>query len=202
MCSASGTPITSVDYPYDLGYPYYMRLGPKNLQSILDDLDSELAQAGAERSLTICGGGALLFLNIMERVTRDVDVITPELDPLLTQLAALLAKRHGLEENWLNNGPAALARDLEPGWLTRTEPIFKGRALELRTLGRRDLIASKLFALCDRDEHDLDDLFRMKLIWSEVEDLKEWILKRDASSYWPERVERQLAKLKKRVENG
>lgn len=98
------------------------------------------------------------MLGIIERQTRDVDVIAPVIDPLLQTLAAEVGREFGLEKGWLNNGPASLARDLEKGWDERVRTIFRGQALTVKTLGERDLLATKLYAYCDRDEDDLSDI--------------------------------------------
>ena len=176
-----------------------MSLTPGNLQKVLIDLDTALAAAHEERTLVVCGGGALLVVDVISRTTQDIDVITPELDPVLKSLAAEVGKRHGLEASWLNNGPASLARDLEAGWRDRTRKIFEGKALLLHSLGHKDLLASKLYALCDREEQDLDDILGMKPFWPEIESLKTWLLDRDGSPLWLERVESRLTLLKKRM---
>lgn len=157
-----------MDYPKHLDYPYYMALAPNNLKEILTELDQELTAASEQRTLVVCGGGALLAVDVISRTTRDIDVITPELDPVLQKIAAEVGKRHGLEPGWLNNGPASLARDLQQGWRERTTLIYRGRSLVMESLGRRDLLATKLFAFCDRDEQDLEDILQMKISWSEM----------------------------------
>jgi len=170
-------------------------LGPKLLRPILDRLDAKLKARGESRELTVCGGGALLILNIIDRQTRDIDVIAPELDPLLKAVAAEVGQEFGLEPGWLNNGPASLSRDLESEWETRVQLIYKGQRLKMNTLSNRDLLASKLFAYCDRDEDDLSDILKMQPSASEVESLRAWVLERDASAYWPDRVEKCFEKL-------
>ncbi|MCG5055450.1 MAG: hypothetical protein KA712_20990 [Myxococcales bacterium] len=50
-------------------------------------------------------------------------------------------------DDWLNNGPMQLSDVLPTGWRERVQPIFQGQVLALSTLGRPDLLKSKLFAL-------------------------------------------------------
>jgi len=179
-----------------LDYPKYMEmLGPKLLRPILDSLDAKLQVRGELRELTVCGGGALLILNIIDRQTRDIDVIAPELDSVLKEVAAEVGREFGLEPGWLNNGPASLSRDLESGWETRVQIIYSGQRLKMYTLSNHDLLASKLFAYCDRDENDLSDILKMCPSVSEIESLRNWVLARDASNYWPARVEKCFEKL-------
>jgi hypothetical protein len=109
-----------MDYPSAMGYPKYMEtLGPKLLYPILERLAEKLQARGESRELTVCGGGALLILKVIDRETRDIDVIVPRLDSLLIELATEVAQEFSLEQGWLNNGPASLSRDLESGWESR-----------------------------------------------------------------------------------
>lgn len=169
-----------------------------NAEQVLVRLDEELVTAGEKRSLIICGGGALIVMKVIERRTRDVDVVAPEIDPLLKKLAVLVGKEFGLSENWLNNGPASLVRDLTTGWQNRTVPVFAGKALELQALGRSDLLATKLYAFCDRED-DLDDVLRLKPSKEELDSLFPWVLERDGSAYWPARVEDCFNRLRKKL---
>src|SRR3954454_24315440 len=61
-----------------------------------------------------------------------------------------------LLDDWLNIGPMQLGDVLPAGWRERVQRIFEGRVLVLSTLGRSDLLKSKLFALCDRGTDLLD----------------------------------------------
>lgn len=179
-----------------------MKLGIDLLKPVLEALDQKLAEAGEQRDLIVCGGAALLVLDISDRQTNDVDVLLPKLDPVLIAISAEVAKQFGLDPGWFNNGPESLARDLENGWEDRATIAYKGRALCVKVLGRRDLIASKLFALCDREENDLDDLVKLQPSFEEIDSLKQWVLDREASELWPARVEKCFTKLKSRLPNG
>ena len=176
-------------------------LAPDNAEPIFLRLDKELSRLGEKRSLIICGGGALIAMKIIERHTRDVDVIAPAIDSVLKKLAVEVGKEFGLSENWLNNGPSSLSRDLSTGWQQRTVPVFAGKALELRALGRRDLLATKLYALCDRED-DLYDVLRLKPTREELDALFPWVLERDGSLYWPKRVEDCFSRLRGKLNNG
>jgi hypothetical protein len=176
-------------------------LVPANLQQTLALLDEELRHAGIERELIICGGGALLTLEVISRETRDIDVIQPEIDAALNAAAERVAAKAKLSPSWLNNGPSALARDLKPGWQERSVVIYQGKVLIIKSLERSDLIFSKLLAMCDRDENDLDDLVGLRPTWDEVEIWKERVLNYDASPHWPARVNKRLLELKKKLKN-
>lgn len=117
--------------------------------------DAFLAARGLRLEAVITGGAALNLLGVVTRPTRDCDVIQPELPAAVVQAsrafaAEMSAKGAPLEHDWLNNGPQSLVPLLPPDWQSRTTIAFAGRAIELRSLGRPELIATKIFALCDR----------------------------------------------------
>ena len=177
-----------------------MLFNPSLLKDALSLLDQKLEMSPiAPIELKICGGGALMIMGISDRETRDVDVILPKLPESLITFAREIAIELNLTEEWLNNGPENLIRDLEKGWEDRCELIYKGNALKIFILGRKDLIATKLFAYCDREEADFEDLLKLRPTQSELDQLYHWVLNRDASEYWPPRVEKQLKRLKNKL---
>ncbi len=135
-------------------------LTAQNSDALLRRLDEELTKIGEKRVLISCGGAALIAMKISERRTRDIDIIAPLIDPLLEKIAVLLAEEFGLAKNWLNNGPSSLARDLNPGWEGRVVSVFHGKGLELKALGREDILATKLYAFCDRED-DFQDVIKL-----------------------------------------
>jgi hypothetical protein len=169
-----------------------------NADAILRRLDEELTRLGEKRSLIVCGGCALIVMDITDRRTRDIDVIFPRIDPILKEVAKCVGIEFGLAENWLNDSPSSLARDLTKGWKSRTVSIFKGESLELRALGREDLLATKLYAFCDRED-DFDDVVKLKPSKKELDSLLPWVLKRDGSALWPRRVQDCFLRLRKKL---
>ncbi len=174
----------------------------KNITAALKGLDHELILQNQSRELIACGGGVLSVMGVISRETRDLDVITPVIDEVLLKCSHNVAALLGLDKNWLNNGPSGFVRDLESGWELRAEVVFQGSSLIVKSLGRRDFIATKLQGMCDRDEFDLEDILKLKPTAIEIESLKNWLLNQDGSSLWPKRVETQLTKLITRIKNG
>ncbi len=175
-------------------------LTPELLIQVLKQLDEILVQQNSTSiDLKVCGGGALCILGISFRQTRDLDVIVPDLPEEVKVAAKTVAKVLNLRADWLNNGPASLVRDLQKGWEDRCEPIHAGRCVSISILGRLDLIASKLFAFCDRDENDLEDLVVLKPTKEELNSLLAWTLERDGSEYWPKRVTERFLLLGKKL---
>ncbi len=106
-----------------------------------------------------------------------------------------------LRDDWLNNGPASLAEQLPPGWQARTHTVFVGAALDLRSLGRDDLLRSKLFALCDRGI-DLGDCLALAPTADEIGALLPCLERQDANPDWPAHARATLADLARRLGHG
>lgn len=172
---------------------------------IIQDFDKFLAGCGLEFEAIVIGGGALNVMGILNRTTVDFDVLDPKIpDDILEAAEAFRAefeKKTGdyLIEGWLNNGPTSLVRDLRKGWRDRITKIFSGKAVTLFTLGRADLLCSKLFAFCDRAERDLGDLIALRPSREELLDCLEWVRDRDANPEWPKHVQARFEKLAKRL---
>jgi hypothetical protein len=103
-----------------------------------------------------------------------------------------------LSDGWLNNGPESLARELPSGWETRTQRAFAGVALTLLTLGRADLLKSKLYALCDRGT-DVLDCVALTPTGAELDEALPWVSERDGNELWPEHVRLTLDDLRRRL---
>lgn len=133
-------------------------------------LSEQLVAAHARFELVVIGGSALVALGLVERATRDVDVLgilsdrgLSSAEPLpeaLATAAARVARDLGLPTDWLNPGPAALLDlGLPDGFLDRTHRVEFGRGLVVRYADRYDQIHFKLYAMVDqrggRHEEDL-----------------------------------------------
>ena len=160
-----------------------------------------------ERSLTleaiVIGGAALALLGVIDRQTRDFDILQPELSEELLKAAQSFAehlKEQGTElaGDWLNNGPLEVTALLPEGWRERLQPLFNGSALTLTTLGRADLLKTKLFALCDRGT-DLTDCLALIPTRHELEEAAPWLALQDAHPMWPEHVRSTLQDLAERL---
>jgi hypothetical protein len=180
-----------------------MTLSFEIMMTAVRELDEILTkQDSSPIELRICGGGALIIMGISSRETRDIDVILPLLPPNLKKASDEVATKLNIPNNWLNNGPTSLTRDLTLGWEDRCNLIFDGTTLKIYVLGRIDFLATKLFAYCDRDESDLDDLLLLKLTFAELDELHSWVMERDGSDLWPARVNSRFEKLKARLQSA
>jgi hypothetical protein len=79
--------------------------------------------------------------------------------------------------------------------------VFEGRALVLSTLGRADLLKTKLFALCDRGT-DLPDCIALAPTAGELTDALIWLAEQDSNPEWPTHVKATIADLTRRLGHG
>jgi hypothetical protein len=168
--------------------------------------DRFLADRGLRLDAVIVGGTALNLLGVVLRPTKDCDVLWPALPSQIASAGREFARerrRQGefLDDHWLNDGPSALSGDLPPGGRDRLQPAWVGVAIELRTLGRIDLLRSKLFALCDR-ALDLPDCIALAPDRGELETILPWLEQRDGNPDWPTHVRAVLADLARRLGHG
>ena len=168
--------------------------------------DHLLAERGLSLEAVLTGGAALALLGIINRETRDCDLLEPELTPELQEAAQQFAaeqcdKGYFLQADWLNNGPAALVPLLPEGWRSRLQPVYQGKAVRLWALGRPELLLTKLWALCDR-ALDLGDCLALRpdpeeLTWAEA-----WIAPQNLNPDWPRHVRSTLQDLARRLGHG
>lgn len=139
-------------------------------EAALAALGEQLALAGERFELVVIGGSGLLALGLIDRTTRDVDVLALRhggdlvdprpLPPRLLDARDRVAGDFGLAENWLNAAPASLLDfGLPAGFEDRLEPRDYGPALVVWLASRLDQIHFKLYALADHapgSKHDLD----------------------------------------------
>lgn len=145
-------------------------LTPDAMNRAFSALAEHLSDEGAEFELVVIGGSALQALDLIERATKDVDVVAlrirggfvsaQPLPALVKASAARVARDFGLPEDWLNAGPARLLElGLPSGFADRLTTVAFGSSLKIHYAGRLDQIHFKLYAMVDqgagRHENDL-----------------------------------------------
>jgi len=172
----------------------------KDVDNILSALGEQLEQlAGEAIEMIVCGGSALNVLGLVQRTTRDVDVLAYinrtetgnalliKADPLHHDLIAA-AKKVGrdfnLPETWLNAGPAsAVDLGLPDGLMARVLTRRYGQKLIVHFLGRYDQIHFKLYAVVDQGAgKHLDDLMDLNPTVEELEKAARWSMTHDVSA--------------------
>ena len=169
----------------------------------IEAFDAWLAARSLRLDAIVVGGSALALLGVTERQTRDFDILHPALPEEVTSAAkdfAAQLRGEGIElaDDWLNNGPMQLADLLPDGWRTQLRVAFTGQALTLTTLGRADLLKTKLFALCDRGT-DLADCIALAPKPEDLEEAEPWLAQQDTNPMWPAHVRATLHDLQERL---
>ena len=159
-----------------------------------------LEGAGESYAIAIIGGAALSLLGVVERTTRDVDVLafatrsgrrawalTPPPRPLPVVLADAIrtvGRDLGLAEDWLNVGPALQWKaGLPPGLVGRIT-WKRYRALRVGVVGRTDLVCFKLFAAADDgpEGRHARDLAALAPTDAELRQAARWVKTQDATA--------------------
>ena len=172
----------------------------------IEAFDARLVGLDLRLEAVVIGGSALALLGVTSRQTRDFDIIAPELPIAILEVARAFAREQrelGVEliDDWLNNGPMQLGDVLPEGWRLRVVLAFEGNALVLHSLGRADLLKTKLFALCDRGT-DLPDCVDLAPTAAELAEALPWVSFQDANPDWPAHVAATLADLGRRLGHG
>ena len=172
----------------------------------IEAFDRHLSGPGLRLEAVVVGGSALALLDVVTRETRDFDILAPVLTPDLEAAARTFAAHQRtlgetLRDDWLNNGPSQLGDLLPPGWRDRLHLVFAGAAIRLDTLGRVDLLKTKLFALCDRGT-DLGDCLALAPTLDELSEAGPWVALQDGHPDWPAHVAATLEDLRRRLGHG
>lgn len=172
------------------------------MTEVIKAFDEYLGTKGLSFRGTIIGGAALIVMEVLDRVTQDIDCLDPKIPDEIKKASVAFAEERAddlaLKENWLNNGPARLKLDLPKGWRRHIIQIYEGKNLTLYTLGRLDLLRSKLFAYCDRQQ-DLEDCEALRPTVDELQTCLPWLVERDANPMWPAHVKTSLHRLAEKL---
>jgi hypothetical protein len=173
--------------------------GYERFEKALKLLNGRLVLAGAPRyNLVVCGGTALVATGLVQRATRDVDVVAlindegALLDPAplpqaLVAAAEEVADDLGLPRDWLNNGPSSddgglFRLGLPHGFIDRLTWETFGEKLTVGFISRYDQIHFKLYAAVDRfGGYHADDLRALQPTDDEMLAAARWTRTHDPS---------------------
>ena len=180
-------------------------LGRRELTAVLAALGELLGAQGIETSLVIAGGTALNLLGVIERATRDVDVLARvEKAPVgrtfrrpiplpenLTLAIRRVGRDFGLSSDWMNTQVAEQWASDPPEELFEDVEWRTFGALEIGWLGRPALIALKLHAAADRDRDSVhyQDLIALAPGSSELENARAFVVQQDTAAEFPSIVD-------------
>jgi hypothetical protein len=183
------------------------RLRTGELEAALSAVGELIAAEGEHAAIVVVGGATLNLLGIVRRGTSDVDVIArafrdvkgglrleraEPFPPTLARAIRTVARDLGLSDDWMNAVVGAQwEHGLPPGLLEDTTWRNYGEGLDVGLVGRRTLIALKLFAAVDggRRSVHLQDLAALDPSPNELEIAAVWVRTQDAAPEWASLVE-------------
>lgn len=124
-------------------------------------LDARLRATGAGRiRIVLVGASAGILTGQLPRgrTTVDCDVLSvapAEAEAALLRAADAVAEELGLPPSWFNTDVQLLRHALPDGWEARCTVVHPGDALEVRAIGRIDLLCMKVYAGRAQDLEDL-----------------------------------------------
>lgn len=176
------------------------------LEAALSAVGELLAAEEADVAIVVVGGATLNLLRLVERTTNDVDVIARALGPIgsappilvppdplpdpLQRAIRRTSRDFGLAADWINTDVAKQwSQGLPPGLPDDVEWRRYG-GLRIGLVGRRTLIALKLFAAVDQSIRSVhaQDLVTLAPTDAELDQAAEWVLTQDASEHFPRLV--------------
>lgn len=164
------------------------------LEHALDLLGQLLQDRGHHFEVAAIGGGGLLLIGIIDRPTKDLDLVAlvdgttlvsieGSLPNALDEAVADVARVLNLPENWVNAEPASLLRfGLPDGFRNRLERRAYG-GLVVWLASRIDQIYFKVYAAADgapKGKHHVD-LQRLKPTPDELQAAARWAKTHDPS---------------------
>ena len=203
--------------------PYIRRLNTTELENALGAVGELLQAEGARAAIVVVGGASLSLLGLVPRTTRDVDVIarveepepgavpeerTPAAplvppEPLpepLVRAIRTVARDFGLPPDWMNTDVALQWRSGLPPGLEDGLSWRRYDALRVGLVGRRALIALKLFAAVDGGPGGVhfQDLVALGPTDDEMAQAAAWVRTQDASSVFGQMVGEVVALVRKK----
>jgi hypothetical protein len=178
-----------------------------DLRDALQTLGELLAARAQHYDIVVIGGGALLLLGLIDRPTRDLDIVSRidggrwlEGEPMPIPLANAIeevGRALDLDDDWLNAGPTDLLRfGLPPGFAERVVS-HQYAGLTVRLASRVDQVAFKLYAAVDqgpRSKH-FKDLQRLTPAREELLASARWCRTHDTSEGFRDMLVQALALL-------
>lgn len=180
-----------------------MLLNQKGVDKALTAVNEQLAEMKTSMiELVVCGGSALQALGLINRTTKDLDILAQatrdnnglmelnsarELPEVLMMAANLVAIDLDLPSNWLNSGPTdLLTQGLPAGFIDRLHTKKYGTHLIVHFTDRYDQICFKMYAAINGGgERHLNDLYQLNPANEELLFAARWCLTQDASEVFP-----------------
>lgn len=170
-----------------------MEIDAASLEGALKILGRLLADRKYHYEIVAIGGGSLLLLGLIDRSTKDLDLVALikgkkliSANPLptpLVQAVQEVGRALELGRDWLNIGPASLLEmGLPSGFMSRLH-IRNYGGLTLYLADRFDQICFKLYASVDQGPQSkhFADLILLKPTPNELKQAQKWCTSHDVS---------------------
>ena len=132
-------------------YSEFSSFSGANLRELFVEVDRELEADDFDAPCRIViVGGAMIALRDSARVTGDVDVVSDGMPQSLRRAVELVAARHNLRPDWINDGAKMKTVALD----ARPQPVFEGSCLIVESASPRYVLAMKLVSARPLDEPD------------------------------------------------
>ena len=170
-----------------------MTFSSKSLEDALELLGELLTERNAEVEVVAIGGGSMLLLGLIERATKDLDIVAvvsagqyvcaKPLPEVLRSAARDVAAATGLREDWLNGDPTGLLDFGLPEGFGERVITRRFGGLVVHLAGRKDQIFFKLYASVDQGPHSKHavDLAKLAPSRSELVEAGAWCRTPDPS---------------------
>lgn len=176
-----------------------MNYGYDKINEALRLLDGRLKlNRSGSFSLVVCGGTALNAMHLIQRTTKDVDIIAlmdsnnQLIDPAPLPEELLVAAKEvadtlNLPQDWLNNGPSSgdgglFRLGLPDGFKERLIKNYQGEKLTVYLASRLDQIHFKLYAAIDQlGSYHASDLKQLSPSDEELLQAIDWATTHDPS---------------------
>jgi len=176
------------------------------LEPALAAVGELLEKEHEEIALVVVGGATLNLLGLIDRTTQDVDVIARAAEPIgavparlappdplpeaLQRAILRVARDFGLAPDWINTAIARQWSQGLPPWLPHDITWRRYGGLHVGLVGRRTLIALKLFATVDQTVRSVhaQDLLALNPSDEELDEAAAWVATQDASDSFPRLV--------------
>ncbi len=179
------------------------KLSTEILNDTLKLLNDRMELNGAVPvKIVVCGGSALIASNLVNRTTKDVDIVAlldnqnrliapVPLPGSLLKAAEQVAEILDLPEDWINNGPSSgeggiFQLGLPDFFQDRLTEVKYGKILTVYFIGRLDQIHFKLWASVDRGGYHIDDLMALAPTVEEILTASKWSMSLDTSEGYRE----------------
>lgn len=178
---------------------------PETLEEALETLGELLTEREFSVEIAVVGGGSLLLLGLLERPTKDLDVVAIVTDdiyrsaeplPEVLQRAVVdVARALGLAQDWLNAGPTSLLDFGLPDGFRRRATIRRFGNLVVQVASRYDQICFKLYAAVDQgpSSKHAADLRTLRPTDEELTSAAEWCRCHDPSDGFASLLSQALA---------